>query len=146
MVSIASVVEQIKQDVGRAISVTAIELACRELQCSWRERELDPATTVALFLQQVLHGNCACAEVRRLPAAAGLQFTASAFCQARQRLPLKLLQTLATRVAAAAAVDANVAGHCWRGHRVWHVDGSSFGMSDSDELREFFGLPNGVKA
>src|SRR5687768_16626776 len=61
----------------------AIERVCEELGHRWRQRELDPATAVALFLQQALHGNCPCSEVRHLPAAkrAGADFTASAYCQ-----------------------------------------------------------------
>ena len=143
MASIANLVSRIKQDVGQAISVQRIIDACRELKLEWRERELDPPTTFALLLQQVLHGNCPCSEVRHLPAAAGKQFTASAYCQARQRLPQALLDKINTAVAAA-VVDGE---HRWRGrHRVWHIDGSSFGMSDTPELRAHFGLPNGVKA
>jgi hypothetical protein len=55
----------------------AVAGVCRELGHDWRDRELDPATTVALFVQQVLHGNCPCSEVRHLPSArrAGADFT-----------------------------------------------------------------------
>src|SRR6185312_6337734 len=86
----------------------AVERVCEELGHGWRERELDPATTVALFVQQVLHGNCPCSEVRHLPAArraragSGADFTASAYCQARSRLPLAAYQALLTRVCDAA--------------------------------------------
>src|SRR5687768_4074556 len=78
----------------------AVGRVCRELGHGWRERELDPATTVALFVQQVLHGNCPCSEVRHLEGAAGRgkAFTASAYCQARARLPLAVYQSLLTDV------------------------------------------------
>lgn len=143
MASIADVVGRFKQDLGRVISVERIAGVCRELKLAWRERELDPPTTFALLLQQVLHGNCPCGEVRHLPAAAGREFTASAYCQARQRLPQALLDRVSADVAGIVAADAD--GHRWRGHRVWHIDGSSFGMPDTPELRAYFGLPNGVK-
>ena len=47
--------------------------------------------TTHLFLHQVLHGNVAVAELRRL---SGLSFTDSAYCQARARLPRALLDRL----------------------------------------------------
>ena len=144
MNSIADVVGRIKQDLGHAISPERIADACRELKLPWRQRQLDPATTFALFLQQILHGNCPCTEVRRLPVAAAREFTTSAYCQARRRLPQALLDRIGAEVAASVAPDAQE--HSWRGHRVWHIDGSSFGMPDTPQLREHFGLPNGVKA
>src|SRR5689334_23327370 len=128
---------------GRA----AVERVCGELGHEWRQRELDPATTVALFVQQVMHGNCPCSEVRHLPAArrAGADFTASAYCQARSRLPLPLCQSLLTRVVDAAAPATRAAEHLWLGrHRVFHVDGSSFSMPDTPELRAAFGVPSGT--
>jgi hypothetical protein len=43
------------------LSRQCIEDACREAGHRWRERELDPAVTIALFIQQIAHGNTACA-------------------------------------------------------------------------------------
>jgi hypothetical protein len=89
--SIAGAVARIKEDLAAALDPQAVERVCRELGHDWRERELDPAATVALFVQQVLHGNCPCSEVRHLagPAGVAARFTASAYCQARARLPLE---------------------------------------------------------
>src|SRR4051812_17927328 len=125
----------------------AIERVCEELGHRWRERELDPATAVALFVQQALHGNCPCSEVRHLPAArrAGADFTASAYCQARSRLPLGLYQSLLTRVVDAALPLTRRGEHLWLGrHRVFHLDGSSFSMPDTPALRAAFGVPGGT--
>ena len=87
--SIAATVGRIKRDPSSVLDRTRIHRICEELGHVWRERELDPATTLALFLQQVLHGNCPCSEVRHLPGGAdnGRSFTASAYCDARKRLP-----------------------------------------------------------
>lgn len=54
---------------------------CRECHYSWRDRELDPATTIALCVQQVVRGNIPCSEVRHVAAALSLPttFTAQAF-------------------------------------------------------------------
>ena len=86
MVSIARVLEQIKDDLAGVLSPAFIELVCREEGHVWRDRLLDPVSVVHLFIQQILHGNAACAA---LPRIAGEVFTASAYCQARTRLPLK---------------------------------------------------------
>lgn len=64
MVSINSVFAQIKHDPSRLLRRLPIRQVCRELGLKWRERCLDPATTVALFMKQILHGNSSCAQVR----------------------------------------------------------------------------------
>src|SRR5712691_3286479 len=151
----------------RTLTPSFTTRVCRELDHEWRDRELDPATTLALFLQQMLHGNVSCAEVRRLVPAAGTgarggcdgssrtTFSASAYCQARQRLPLEVIQTLARRVAEAAlpqsqsqlqSNDDSDDGLLFHGHRAFVVDGSTASMSDTPELRKAFGQPSGQKA
>ena len=147
--SIAGAVARIKRG-GDPLGVLgrgAVGRACRELGHEWRERELDPATTVALFVQQVLHGNCPCSEVRHLPCArrAGATFTPSAYCQARSRLPLAVYQSLLTRVVDAALPHTRESGHRWRGHRVFHVDGTTFSMPDTPRLQKAFGQPGGQR-
>jgi hypothetical protein len=145
MASIAASIARIKQDALGTLERGVVEEVCTQLGHRWRDRELDPATTVALFVQQVLHGNVACSEVRHLAAAAGNGgFTASAYCQARARLPLEVVQGLLTRVCEAALVATRRPSHLWLGrHRVFHVDGSTFSMPDTPELRQAFGLPHG---
>jgi hypothetical protein len=144
--SIAATVARIKRDPSSVLDRARIHDVCRELGHAWRERELDPATTVALFLQQVLHGNCPCSEVRHLPGAVGggRSFTGSAYCDARQRLPLAVYQAMLTEVTAAALPATRGGGHRWLGrHRVFHIDGSTFSMPDTPELRQAFGMPSG---
>src|SRR3954468_11961598 len=91
MPSIAGALARIKRDPLGVLDRDAIEQVCADHCYEWRDRELDPATTVALFVQQVIHGNCPCAEVRHL---GGGSFTASAYCQARRRVPLRVYQDL----------------------------------------------------
>lgn len=144
--SIAASIARIKRDALGAVGRGAVEQVCDELGHAWRERELDPATTVALFVQQVLHGNVACSEVRHLAGTAGggKAFTPSAYCQARARLPLAVVQSLLTRVCDAALVATRERSHLWLGrHRVFHIDGSTFSMPDTPELVRAFGLPSG---
>jgi hypothetical protein len=136
--SIPEVLRQFKSDVARALSPEIIARVCRSLHLTWRDRVLDPATTVHVFLLQILHGNTACTALARL---AGLSFTASAFCAARKRLPLALFQDLLERVCDALYPEVQDTGR-WRGHRTWSMDGSSYSMPDTPELQAHFGQPS----
>src|SRR5690349_10997388 len=88
-----------------------------------------------MFFLQILFGNVACDFVPHL---AGKDVTGQAYCTARGRLPLAVLQTLLTRCTAKMAECARDTG-LWLGHRLFVLDGSSFSMSDTDQLREHFG-------
>lgn len=139
--SIGEALARVKRDPLGTLGPGAVERACDECGYDgWRDRELDPATTVALFAQQVLNGNCPCAEVRRI---GGGGFTPQAYCKARARLPLAVYQSLLTAVVDAAAPRSREAAHLWRGHRTYHVDGSTFSMPDTPPLRAAFGMPAG---
>ena len=143
MANLLGAIGRIKRDALGALDRAAVERACDELGHAWRDRELDPATTVALFVQQILHGNVPCSEVRHIGAG---DFTASAYCQARARLPLKVIQSLLTRVCDAALPETRLHEHLWLGrHRVFLIDGSTFSMPDTPALRKTFGLPSGPK-
>lgn len=78
--SIPEIVRQFKADVATALSAKTIEKICRCLRHAWRDRVLDPTTTVHVFLLQVLHGNTACTALSRL---AGVTFSAAAYCSAQ---------------------------------------------------------------
>lgn len=135
LASLAQVVAHFKQNWSHELEDSAIEQACHEADHTWRNRILTPILTVRLFLLQVLHGNTAC---NHLPHLAGLDFTAAAYCEARSRLPLAVLQTLLTRTTTRMAECARDTGR-WLGHRLFILDGSSFSMPDNAQLREHFG-------
>jgi hypothetical protein len=143
MASITSALSRIKDKPLGIIERETVERVCREHGHEWRDRELDPATTVALFVQQVAHGNCPCTEVRHL--ARGRSFTAQAYCEARQRLPLAVYQQLLGEVIAAVMPQTRRNEHLWHCHRTFHVDGSGFSMPDTPELQQAFGMPAGQK-
>jgi hypothetical protein len=132
---IRSVLEQVKGEVAEVLSPQRIEQICRELGHVWRQSTLDPATTVYAFLRQVLAGNTACDHVPHL---AGLDVTGEAYCKARARLPEELFQRLMHGVAQA-AIQSDEAAALWRGHRLWHLDGSGCSMPDTPELQQAFG-------
>lgn len=150
MASISGALERIKREpLDVVLDRGAVEEACRQVGYDdWRERELDPATTLALSAQQVIHGNAPCTEVRHIAARLGLadsadDFTASAWCQARARVPLEVYQAMLTRVCDAALPLTKQKDHLWRGHRTFAIDGSSFSMPDTPALRKAFGHPTG---
>jgi len=141
MSSIAPIVERLKAEVAESVPKKVILQLCRELGYRWRERDLGPLVTTYLFLQQILHGNVAVGELRRL---SGADFTDAGYCQARTRLPRVLLERLQQAVTGALRTDAEGdADGRWRGHRVYHLDGSSFSMPDTPELQKAFGQPSG---
>jgi hypothetical protein len=139
--SIIPVVDRLRQDVGETLQPDVIRDACREAGYSWRNRKLDPVATVSLFLLQILHGNPACQHVVQFGQWA---FSATAYCQARMRLPLQVLQILVATVAAKLR-SATAEGANWLGHRVWIIDGSEFSMPDVPELQNYFGSPSGQR-
>ncbi len=51
--TLAEVVRHFMADVGKALSATLIAEWCRALKHAWRERTLDPVTTIRLFLTQI---------------------------------------------------------------------------------------------
>ena len=109
----------------------------------WRSGPLDPPNTVALFVRQMIEGNVSCEQVRHL---GDRPFTAAAYCQARQRLPLGVLQTLSRRVCdAVGRATGERPEHRWLGHRVHVMDGTNFSMPDTPELRDHFGMPSNQK-
>jgi hypothetical protein len=114
----------------------------------FRKTTLTPGNTLRLFAKQVAHGNVACSAVRYL---AGEDFSDSAWCQARGRLPIDLIRQVHRAVVAEARRELDLtddpgdAPHRWRGHRVYVVDGTNDSMPDTPELRAHYGVPSGCR-
>ena len=128
---------QIRQDVDLHLNKSVITEACKRAGHVWRECLLTPFTIVHWFLLQVLHGNTALTHVSLL---AGRAFTAEAYCQARARLPLLVFKA-ALRSVIKGLIPITEQTSLWRGHRTFLLDGSSFSMPDTAELRKQFGQP-----
>lgn len=140
--SIVAAVRQIKSDVAQFLSPQLIREVCAASGHVWRERILDPVTTVHLFVLQILHGNTACAHVPRLGA---VPCTGEAYCQARQRLPLRVLRYLLRALSQHLGGGALLDDGRWHGHRTFLVDGSSASMPDTPALQKAFGQPGAQK-
>jgi Transposase DDE domain len=138
---IIPILARLRQDVAAGLTKQTIEAACRQAGHSWRRRILDPATTISLFLLQILNGNTATRHVVHFGV---WTFSDSAYCQARKRLPLAVYHVL-LEATAGAFRSATSTSSRWLGHRVWVVDGSSFSMPDEPELQRHFGQPGGQK-
>lgn len=137
MASIARRVAELKDGGSRVLTPAMVTAAAAAVGHRWRRRVLDPATTVALFTLQVLHGNVACRAVRHL---AGMDFSVTAYANARMRLPVELFARLAWDLAWSAR-QAHEAFGRWRGHRVLLIDGSGLSMPDTPALQRAFGQP-----
>lgn len=137
MLTMSQALDRIKGDISQFIDPPLLRSLCQQLQLPFRSRRLTPLVTTYLFVRQVLEGNTSVAELRRL---AKLSFAESSYCQARQRLPLAFFQRLNAavldRCCRFAADDPRA---LWYGHRVFFLDGSSFSMPDTPDLRAAFG-------
>ena len=136
---ITPILTRLRADLASGLEPEAILLACRAAGHRWRDRKLDPVATVSLFLLQILNGNSACQHVVHFGKWA---FSASAYCQARKRLPLRVLQVLLERLAAKLRSNTDASSR-WLGHRVWVEDASSFSMPDVPATQAHFGQPVG---
>jgi hypothetical protein len=144
MASIPLALAHVKQQYQDLLSAALIHSICTSLGHVWRNRLLNPATTVHLFLLQVLAGNVAVNHLRRL---GHLQASDTAYGNARARLPVELLRTLLALTAAQAApAHLKQRGddpHRFHGLRVHLIDGSHASMPDTPELQQHFGQPAG---
>jgi len=117
----------------------------------WRDRIWNPVWTFWTFLVQVLHPGSSCREAvaRVLAEQAGqserrISPDASAYCQARQRVPLSVFVAALHKVGRGLH-DRARPEFLWHGRRVRLVDGSSCSMPDTPSLQEEFGQPDGQK-
>lgn len=129
--------QRIQHDLAQVLDAAQITTACQEAGYRFRRRLLDPITTIQLFVLQILNGNFA---VARLQDFTDRVFTEAAYCKARGRLPLAVLQALLRRVGTAVRSTLDDTGR-WHGHRTFHLDGSSFSMPDTPALQKQFGQP-----
>ena len=122
-----------------------IDQLARAGNLAFRNTRLTPGNTLRLFVQQVAQGNIACAAVRHL---AQCDFSDSAWCQARARLPMELIGQVHRQLIDHARAELDFtddAAHRYRGHRVFTMDGSSNSMPDTPELRSHYGVPGASK-
>jgi len=138
MASISRALARVKDDLPLLIQDHAHAALSQEPGFVWRDRKLNPLTTLLLFITQVMHGNTAMAHLRHLWP---VKFSATAYCKARRRLPLMFLQRITRSITREVKELHEPIIPRWRGHRVWRGDGSSFSMPDTPRLQDRFGQP-----
>ncbi len=141
MVKIADALQKVKDAHNFGISEGTILAAATAVGHAFRQRTLGPVQTFYLFLIQILNGNDACSSLRH---SAGMTCSVPAYSKARARLPVALLRCLLNWVCQSLR-EITEQSSCWLGHRVFHLDGSSFSMPDTEDLQEAFGQPGGQK-
>jgi len=135
--SIAAAIQRIKSGVSDWLSPETIQQICRDHGHQWRERILDPVTTIQLFLLQILHANAACSHVPRL---GNVDCTGEAYGQARSRIPLAVFRGLLAHITKRLPISSADEGR-WRGHRTFLIDGSNTSMPDTPALQKKYGQP-----
>ncbi len=141
MASVSHALTRIKQDLRPFLPEGSILAACREVGHTWRDRKFGPLRTIHLFILQVLCFNTAMTHLRHLAKEA---VNAPAYCKARMRLPLAVLQML-LRQSSQAMRDAAGGQGLWCGLRAYLVDGSSTIAPDTPSSQKAFGQPKGCK-
>ncbi len=141
MASLSRALARVQQDCQQSLGDPSTLAACRASGYKWRERKLGPVQTFHLFILQVLWFNTAMTHLQHL---AGEAVTAAAYCKARLRLPLAVLQQL-LRDSSAVMRDAAGDSGLWCSLRVLLVDGSCSITPDTAALQKAFGQPSGQK-
>jgi hypothetical protein len=119
-VRIAESLARLKKNWVSILEEDNLRIFCLEEGLRWRERILTSVRTIQLFLLQILHGNTACSH---LPHLSKMEFSAMAYCKARMRLPLRIMEGLVMMVSKQLPSD-EYDSQRWRGHRIWLADGT----------------------
>ncbi len=122
---ITDAVYRFKSNWAKELLPERIHEECRSIGYKWRNRVLNPVSIIQLFLLQILNGNTALKHLRHI---SGIKFSASAFCQARKKIPLVLLTRLLEQVSSSLKDESSL----WLGHRIFFTDGSYFSMPDKN--------------
>jgi len=127
------------------LSSQRINQLARDRGIVFRDTPLTPGKTLSLFARQIASGNIACSAVHHL---AQTPFSDAAWCQARKRLPMEVIERVhrqfidETRDELNLTDDLGDGQYRWRGHRLHVVDGTTDSMPDTPALRAHYGVPS----
>lgn len=130
--SIAHISLALKDQTLAFLNPQFIACLAKEAGFSWRNTPLALPNLIAWFARQILGGNLSMPELARQ---AGSIFTPEAFCIARGKLPIAFLRRLLQRICDLAGAREDR----WKGHRLWHMDGTGISMPDTPALQKHFG-------
>lgn len=133
-----------KLPLSSVLSETTIAPALDVIDSSWKDRIYTPLVTLWVFLSQVLSADHSCrGAVARLIAhrisqgQAACSARASAYCQARKRLPEAFFSAATCLVGR--TLDSTVNPQwLWKGRRVYMFDGTTVTMPDTRENQKVY--------
>ena len=121
---------------------------CEELEIDFRERTFTPATTLGLFVSQVLSRGDACSTImtqfnreRKRQGLSPVSEDASAYCKARARLSVELIDRLSQRVVTLLH-EKTCDPWKWEGRNVYLVDGLVLRAPDTEANQETYPQPS----
>ena len=121
---------------------------CDQLQIKYRERHFPPAVTLGLFVSQVLNRDEPCTAVltrfnkfRKKNGLMPVSKDASAYCKARAKLSIKLIERLTTMTSDLARKKTLNAWK-WIGRDVYLVDGLVVHAPDTQDNQEAYPQPS----
>ncbi|MDJ0696272.1 IS4 family transposase [Mastigocoleus sp. MO_188.B34] len=130
---------------------SAIEQALEELKIKYKKRLFDPFVTLWAFLSQVLDTDKSChnavSKIIAYLTGEGVEIPStdtSAYCQARSRLPEKLLEKLFNK-SGQNLEEKVTTEHLWCGRNVKVIDGSTISMPDTLENQKEYPQPKTQK-
>ena len=133
------------------LPASVIEKAIGELKIKYKKRLFDPLITLWAFLSQVLDTDKSChnavSKIIAYLTGEGVEIPStdtSAYCQARSRLPEKLLEKLFSQ-AAQNLEEKVTTEHLWCGRNVKVIDGSTVSMPDTVENQKEYPQPKSQK-
>lgn len=134
------------------LSESVIEQALTKLKIKYKRRLFDPFVTLWAFLSQVLNTDKSChnavSKIIAYLAVTGVELPStdtSGYCQARARIPEKLLENLFGKAAQSLEEKVTIE-HLWCGRSVKVIDGSNVSMPDSVENQKAYPQPKSQKA
>lgn len=115
-----------------------------------RERLYPPTVTLSMFMRQVLQADGSCQQAvngwAAQRAAIGLSTSSvrtGAYCRARQRLPLQMVQMLMRQTGHQLSAEASA---LWHGRSVKLIDGTGISMPDTPENQASYPQPGSQAA
>lgn len=143
MTSVVDAALRVKGDPSMVFDPRVVTAACEQAGHVWRDRTLDPVRTLEAFAMQITHGNASLAHVVHL---CNGRFVESAYCNARQRLPVAVYRSLLRATTQRLHHTDTTALGRWKGHRTYLVDGTGCDMPDTPALQKHFGQPGQQRA
>jgi len=124
---------------------------CEELDVDFRERNFTPAITLGLFVSQTLSRGDACSTVmtqfnreRKRQGLMPVCEDGSAYCKARARLPVKLIERLNSQIVELSH-DKTHHQWKWKGRNVYLVDGFVLRAPDTAANQKVYPQPSSQK-